>query len=73
MSNLATTRNLTVLGVAAIVTALSAAATALFDGDPATTVDLVNLIKEIGYGIGFILAKGAGTTGAQSIGGKPLA
>ena len=67
--NVATTRNLTVLGIIMIVQSLATAATALFDGDPATVIDYSLLINSVIAGIGLILAKGASTTGVQSIGG----
>lgn len=71
--NIATTKNLTVLGIIMIVQALATAATALFDGDPATVLDWSLLVNSVIAGVGLILAKGAGTTGVQSIGGKPAA
>jgi uncharacterized BrkB/YihY/UPF0761 family membrane protein len=70
--NLATTKNLTILGVIQIVQALAVAATALFDGDPTTLPEWGVLVTSIIAGVGLILAKGAGTTGVQSIGGKPV-
>ena len=69
--NLATTKNLTVLGVLMIVQALASAAGAYFDGDPTTVVDFGTLANAIIAGVGLILAKGAGTTGVQGIGGAP--
>jgi hypothetical protein len=60
---LATSKNLTVLGIAGILAALSAAAIALFDGDPTTNVDLGALATAIGAGVVAILSKGAKTTG----------
>ena len=71
--NLATTKNLTALGILMIVQALATAAGAYFDGDPATTIDFGTLANAIIAGVGLILAKGAGTTGAQTIGGAPAA
>ena len=73
MTGIATTRNLTVLGIAMIVQSLATAATFYFDGDPDTVVDFAGLINAVIVGIGMILAKGASTTGVQSIGGKPVA
>jgi hypothetical protein len=70
--NLATTKNLTVLGVLMIVQALTSAAVAFFDGDPATVIDFGVLANALIAGVGLILAKGAGTTGAQTIGGNPV-
>ena len=69
--NLATTKNLTILGIIQIVQALAAAATALVDGDPATNPEWGALVTAIIAGVGLILAKGAGTTGVQTIGGNP--
>jgi hypothetical protein len=60
---LATSKNLTVLGICTIIGALSAAAVALFDGNPATNVDVGLLAIAIVNGIGQILAKGAKNTG----------
>ena len=71
--NLATTKNLTALGVLMILQALTTAAVAFFDGDPATAIDFGSLANAIIAGIGLILAKGAGTTGVQTISGKPVA
>lgn len=59
----ATSKNLTVLGIITIVQALAVAATAVFDGDPATNVDFGILVTAIMSGIGMVLAKGAKTTG----------
>lgn len=59
----ATSRNLTVLGIIQIVQALTVAASALFDGDPATSIDFGMLATAIVAGVGLILAKGAKTTG----------
>jgi hypothetical protein len=70
--NIATTKNLTVLGVIMIVQALATAAAAVFDGDPSTAVDFGQLANAVIAGVGLILAKGAGTTGPQSIGGAPV-
>ena len=71
---LATSKNLTVLGVIMIVQALAAAASAFFDGNPATNVDFGTLINAIVAGVGLILAKGAQTTGGTvDADGKPVA
>lgn len=59
----ATSKNLTILGIIAIVQALAVAATAVFDGDPATNVDFGLLVTAIMTGVGMVLAKGAQTTG----------
>ena len=70
----ATSKNLTILGIITIVQALAVAATALFDGDPATTVDLGVLLTAIMSGVGLIWAKGAQSTGGTVDGaGKPVA
>lgn len=71
MNQIATTKNLTVLGIVAIVQALAVAALAVFDGDPATTIDFAALVSSIIGGVTAIMAKGAGTTGAQTVTGKP--
>jgi hypothetical protein len=60
---LATSKNLTILGIAMIAQALASAATALFDGDPATVIDFGLLANALIAGVGLILAKGAQTTG----------
>ncbi|CAB4140913.1 hypothetical protein UFOVP401_17 [uncultured Caudovirales phage] len=49
----------TVLGIATILTAVSSAAIALFDGDPATSFDIGSVIAAITAGIGLIMAKDA--------------
>lgn len=59
----ATTKNLTILGVCTILSALTAAAVSLFDGDPNTNVDVGLLAIALVNGIGQILAKGAQNTG----------
>ena len=70
----ATTKNLTVLGIITILQALAVAATAIFDGDPATNVDFGILVTAIMSGVGMVLAKGAQTTGGTvDAAGKPVA
>jgi hypothetical protein len=59
----ATSKNLTILGVAFILGALATAAKAVFDGDPSTVVDFAAVAKDCIAGVGFILAKGAQNTG----------
>ncbi len=59
----ATSKNLTILGIIAIVQALATAAYAVFDGDAATNVDFGILVTAIVSGVGMILAKGAKSTG----------
>jgi hypothetical protein len=60
---LATTKNLTILGIIMIVQALAKAAAAVFDGDPATAPEWGALVTEIIAGVGLVLAKGAQSTG----------
>lgn len=55
MSNAKTT----ILGIATILTAVSSAAIALLDGDPATTFDIGSVIAAVTAGIGLIVAKDA--------------
>jgi uncharacterized BrkB/YihY/UPF0761 family membrane protein len=70
---LATSRNLTILGAAMILGALSTAAAALWDGDPSTTINWEVLIAAIVTGVGFILGKGAQSTGGTvDAAGKPV-
>ena len=59
----ATSRNLTVLGVAGILAALAAAASAIFDGNPATNPDWTATLSAVWTGVVAILAKGAKSTG----------
>jgi len=47
----------TVTGIAAILTAVGSALTAIFDNDPATTVDVVVTASAIMAGIGLIFAR----------------
>jgi hypothetical protein len=49
----------TILGIATIVTAVSSALVALFDGDPLTNFDIGSVVAAITAGIGLILAKDA--------------
>lgn len=49
----------TILGIATILTAVSSAAIALLDGDPATTFDVGAVIAAVTAGIGLIVAKDA--------------
>lgn len=49
----------TALGIATILTVLSAAAVAFLDGDPATNFDIATVIAGVTAGIGLILAKDA--------------
>ena len=59
---IATTRNLTILGILTIVGALATGATQFFQGGIAA-VNVEALVTAIGAGIGMILAKGAQSTG----------
>ncbi len=49
----------TALGIATILTVLSAAVVAFLDGDPATNFDIATVIAGITAGVGLILAKDA--------------
>jgi hypothetical protein len=49
----------TALGIATILTVLSAAVIAFLDGDPATNFDIATVIAGVTAGIGLILAKDA--------------
>lgn len=49
----------TILGIATIVTAVSSALVALFDGDPLTNFDIGSVAAAITAGLGLILAKDA--------------
>ncbi len=49
----------TALGIATILTVLSAAAVAFFDGDPATNFDIATVIAGVTAGFGLIFAKDA--------------
>jgi hypothetical protein len=60
---LATSKNLTVVGIAGIVAAVAQAVALLFDGDPATNPDWTALIALVWAGVTAILAKGAQSTG----------
>lgn len=52
-------RNTTVAGVGAILVAVGAMLTALFDGDAATVPDYASAVAAIIAGVGLILAKDA--------------
>jgi hypothetical protein len=70
---LSTSRNLTVLGIATILGAISAAAVAVFDGNPATNPDWGVTFTAISAGIAMILGKGAASTGGTvDASGKPV-
>jgi len=57
-------RNTTVLGVAAILTAVGSLLTAMFDSDPATLPDWGTCAAAVIAGIGLIFAKDAKGDGA---------
>lgn len=61
--NLATSKNLTVVGVAGILAALASVAISLFDGNPATNPDWTATASAIWTGVVAIMAKGAKSTG----------
>lgn len=56
----------TVTGVAAILTAVGAALTALFDNDPNTTLDVAVTASAIMAGIGLIFARDNGVTSEKA-------
>ncbi len=60
---LATSKNLTYVGIAMIAGAIAAAVLAIFDGDPKTVVDWQVTVTTILGGIAAILGKGAASTG----------
>lgn len=70
---LATSKNLTILGIATIVGAAAAVLVALFDGNPATAPNWEVAITGVLAGIGMILGKGAQSTGGTVDGnGNPV-
>ena len=60
---LATSRNLTILGILTILGALVPVAVALLDGNPATNPNWEATFVAISAGVGMILGKGAASTG----------
>lgn len=56
----------TVTGIAAILTAVGAALTALFDNDPTTTLDVTVTASAIMAGIGLIFARDNGVTSEEA-------
>ena len=50
-------KNTTIAGIGAILVAVGAVLTAMFDGDPATTADYASAIAAVFAGVGLILAK----------------
>jgi uncharacterized BrkB/YihY/UPF0761 family membrane protein len=67
ISGLATTRNLTVLGIATILGAVATALAAVFDGNPETNINWEVTVGALVMGVGFILGKGAASTGAGTV------
>jgi hypothetical protein len=55
-------KNTTIAGIGAILVAVGAVLTAMFDGDPATTADFASAVAAIIAGVGLILAKDAKNT-----------
>ncbi len=71
---LATSKNLTIWGIATILGAVASAAVALFDGDPNTNPEWGVLLVAVSAGVTAILGKGAQSTGGTVTGdGKPAA
>jgi hypothetical protein len=62
---LATSKNLTIVGIAGILATLAAVATALFDGDPATNPDWNTALLAVWNGIIAVMAKGSKSTGGS--------
>lgn len=56
----------TAAGIAAIVTAIGAAATATFDSDPATVADWGSVVAAIIAGIGLVFARDNNVTSEQA-------
>ena len=54
----------TLAGVGAILVAVGGALKALFDGDPATNLDITTTIAAVTAGLGLIMAKDADKTAA---------
>jgi hypothetical protein len=63
LSTIATSKNLTILGICLIVKVVAIAAIAVFDGDPATVVNWDVTFTSILAGVGMILGKGQASTG----------
>jgi hypothetical protein len=55
---IATSKNLTIVGIGMILSAIAAVAIAMFDGNPETVPDFAVAFLAIVTGIGFILGKG---------------
>lgn len=60
---IATSKNLTWLGIATLLGAIAAAAVALLDGNPATNPNWEATFVALTAGVGMILGKGAQSTG----------
>ena len=70
---LATSRNMTIVGVLALLGGLSSALIPMFDGDPSTIVNWSVVASLVINGILGILGKGAKSTGGIVDGnGKPV-
>jgi len=70
---IATSKNLTIVGIATILTALGALGVAVFDGDPLTVPNFGATIGLVMAGVGMILGKGAQSTGGTVNGaGAPV-
>jgi hypothetical protein len=63
LTKIATSKNLTLFGIATLLGTLAVAAKALFDGDPATNPDWNATAAGIGVAITAILSKGQANTG----------
>ena len=59
----------TVTGIAAILTAVGAALTAVFDADPATNIDIATTVSAVMAGLGLIFARDNGVT-SEDVGAK---
>lgn len=60
---IATSRNLTIVGIGTIVGAIASVVVALFDADPTTVPDWGVAATAVMAGVGMILGKGAAVTG----------
>jgi hypothetical protein len=56
----------TMAGVAAILTALGSALTAIFDGNPSTNVEIATTVSAIMAGIGLIMARDNNVSSEQA-------
>lgn len=55
----------TLLGVGVILAAVGGALKAVFDGDPATNIDIPTVVASVSAGFGLILAKDAKSDDAK--------